>query len=98
MHFDPYTGSGDPHYPVKDGYIGTDDNVRGLVFRSKLRNPQAMKTGCMSSTRLRAPAAAASAYSVQCRHRLDWHTHVCEGGNNADPAACSLRLPWRPRT
>lgn len=92
MHFDPYTGSSDPHYPVKDGYIGTDDNVRGLVFRSKLRNPQGDENRLyVLNTFARPCRNGFSVFQFNAdTGSIGTRTFVKGGSNNADPAACSL--------
>lgn len=91
MHFDPYTGSSDPHYPVKDGYSGHDDKVRGLAFRSKLRNPQGEDDRLyVLNTFARACRNGFNVFQFTAdTGSLDTRTPVKGGGSNADPAACS---------
>ncbi len=91
MHFNPYDGTSDSHYPVKDGFTNTDDKVRGLAFRSKLRAPVRENDQLyVLDAHARPCGNGFSVFQFSSENgALDTRTFVKGGGSNADPNVCS---------
>ena len=91
MHFNPYDGTSDPDYPVKEGFIHSDDNVRGLAFRSKTLAPQRENDDLyVLDTYSRACGKGFSVFQFSAEDgALGTRTFAAGGGNDPDPGVCS---------